>query len=80
MVYRDVAADAACVLSRTPPLDFFELERLILYGARGRSRRDAFRKVVRKKVFQAWRMRLEEGRKLYGGKSSACRVRGYLIG
>ena len=72
MAYRDVAADAACVLLETPLLDLLALEKLILYRARKRSRRDALRKVVRESVLETWRIWLEDGRKLYGGKPSAC--------
>ncbi|EEB10244.1 conserved hypothetical protein [Pediculus humanus corporis] len=72
MAYRDVAADAACVLLETPLLDLLALKKLILYRARKRSRRDALRKVVRESVLETWRIWLEDGRKLYGGKPSAC--------
>ena len=66
MAYRDVAADDSCSLSRTPSLNLLTLERLYRVG--GRLRRNALRKVVREKVFQTWWMRLEDGRKLYGGE------------
>ena len=64
MAYKDVAANATCVLSRTPPLDLLALKD----RAQGRSRRGAFRKVVREKVLETWRKRLEDGRELYGGE------------
>ena len=44
--YRDVAAEVACLLSRTPPLDLLAVESLVLYRERGRGgpRRARFRR------------------------------------
>ena len=70
MAYRDVAAEVACLLSGTPPLDLLAMERLVLYreGSRGGPRTARHRRELRTHTVSTWQTRFNDGRKRYGGE------------
>ena len=70
MAYRDVAAEVACLLSGTPPLDLLAMERLVLYRERDRGgpRTARHRRELRSQTVNTWQARFTDGRKRYGGE------------
>ena len=68
--YKDVAAEVACLLSGTPSLDLFAVERLVLYRQRGRGgpKRARFRRELRDRRVRAWQTCFDDGRKRFGGE------------
>ena len=68
MAYRDVAAEVACLLSGTPPLDLLAMERFVLYRERDRGGpKTARHRQLRAQIVNTWQARFNDGRRRYGG-------------